>query len=209
MGDASKDDQTFEELSSTPRRLAETGINYQECIRDAIDMPNGNICTANDVTFGEFKLISGPTECTVGENITVTIRATIMSGSAQFKEDVGIWVDQGGGNAKDVGNVCYRDFLNPISLNNSDVNLTSGEGPYYNILTDDDLCGDAKPDETAFYDFNVTIQCQDSDGNQIADVGACTSWKQSGSNTAEPCNNATNAIPGTSSKCDCNTITNT
>ena len=85
------------------------GSAGNECIRDAADFNQGNICTANDVRFGAFEVEGDDIFCSPGEQVEVTIRATIQSGPERY--DIGLYVDETGGNAQDRGNTCYRDYL--------------------------------------------------------------------------------------------------
>lgn len=179
------------------RRLGTSGST---CIRDAADFDQGKICTANDVRIGQFTLPGGNLTCIAGTDITLLLRAQVESSPERY--DIGFYVDEIGGDAQARGSICYRDFLNPVSTSNNDVNLTSGSGPYYNgeisgngnsVRRDDD-CGDVEAATDAdsadtgpctlgggtctftFYEFTVTIKCRDSDGDGEADVGACVSW---------------------------------
>lgn len=180
------------------------GTTSAACIRDASGFNQGNICIANDVRIGKYDLVGPPTSCQEGEVLTVTLRARVESGPERY--DIGLWVDELGGNAQDNGNLCYRDYLHPLSGDNADLNLTRGSGPYFNgeiaDFANGDVCGDVQAASDAgtdpanifpcsenggacvftFYEFTTTITCRDSDGNGVADVGTCTSWDNQISN---------------------------
>ena len=87
----------IDEREQTPIPTSHGGSSGALCIRDAADFDQGQICTANDVRIGSYELLAGPSSCTEGERITVSLRAAIESGPERY--DVGLWVDEGGGNA--------------------------------------------------------------------------------------------------------------
>lgn len=122
-----------------------------QCIRDAADFDQGNICTANDVRFGSFEVVTEDGQdlfCADGEEVAVLIKSTIESGPE--RRNIGLWVDTGGGNAQDRGNMCYRDFLQPplgdiVDENNADQQSYQSDsllnnGDYFNV--DGDMCAD-------------------------------------------------------------------
>ena len=208
---------------------ADTGTPDTACIRDATGFTQGNICTANDVRISSATVIAGPTSCTAGQTVTVRLRAKVESGPDRY--DVGIWVDQLGGDAQSFGgappllpvNRCYRDFLEPMSLNNTDVNLSGGSGPYWNgevTAPQVDICGDVPALSEVgdsdkgpctygggtcvynYHDFTLNITCRDSNADLVADTGFCTSWDNQV--TTDPaCTNELQTNPSNSSKCGC------
>jgi hypothetical protein len=108
------------------------------------------------------------------------------------------------------------DYLGPniSTTDNSDVNLSSGVGPYFNaeIAMTSDVCGDV-PAQSAWDDDpahatdmgpcsdgsgtcvftyhnipNVTIKCVDTDNDSQIDIGACVSWDNlANTNAATSC----------------------
>ena len=82
---------------------ADTGTPDTACIRDATGFTQGNICTANDVRISSATVIAGPTSCTAGQTVTIRLRAKVESGPDRY--DVGLWVDQLGGDAISFGGV--------------------------------------------------------------------------------------------------------
>jgi hypothetical protein len=188
------------------------------CIKERI---GGNPpCTANDVRIGTLAVVGGAQSCTPGDDITVTLEATIESGPDRWA--VGLWINESGGSAQsDPDGTCYRDYLHPVddSLNNDECNQLGG--PYYD--GDEDSCGDVYAQNTdpcgnAFtgpctedggtclfttYQFTATIVCNDSDEDGLADVGTCTSWDNQVVGT---CTNELGTDPGTGSKCNCGPI---
>jgi hypothetical protein len=188
------------------------------CLRDAADFDQGNVCTANDVSISRFDLVSGPSTCIPGEPIEVVLSARLQ-GTAQNRYDIGLYLAQDGGNALDRGTVCFRDYLHPVSADNSDLDLTGGFGPFYNAETDlypadpdnptegDDLCADIQQGTESIYVLNegqpITIVCQDSDGDGQADVGAVVSWDIQ---VAAGCLDERHTIPNQTSKCRADNI---
>jgi len=94
-----------------------------ECLRDAADFDQPNICTAEDVRLGAFEIVSGPTTCVAGEQLTLVLKARATAG-ANERYDIGLYVAEDGGDAKARGSTCFRDYLNPVSADNTDVDLT-------------------------------------------------------------------------------------
>ncbi|TMA95809.1 MAG: hypothetical protein E6J70_16495, partial [Deltaproteobacteria bacterium] len=208
-----------------------------QCIRDAAGFSQGNICSANDVTIASIAVLGtcvggsqngatcivsdstdpcvtgggtcpGTRQCVINQQISVPMRAKIVSG-ANTRFDIGFWIAQDGGDAKANGGVCFRDFLHPVSATNTDLQLLDGNGPYFNGeigITPTDTCADIQQNQTNLYDLNpggggsVSIVCEDNDGNGILDVGSCLSWDN---NNNHACNSANDTVPGTSAKCRC------
>src|SRR5437867_803931 len=208
-----------------------------QCIRDAAGFTQGTICSASDVTIASIAVLGtciggsqngatcivsdstdpcvvgggtcpGTRQCVINQQISVPMRAKIVSG-AQTRFDIGFWIAQDGGDAKANGGVCFRDFLHPVSATNGDLQLLDGNGPYFNGeigITPTDTCADIQQNQTNLYDLNpggggsVSIVCEDNDGNGILDVGTCLSWDN---NNNHACNSANDTIPGTSAKCRC------
>src|SRR5262249_255245 len=84
------------------------------CIKDATGL-NNPACTANDVRISGLSVISGPTTCTPGETLNLTLQATIESGPARY--DIGIWLNETGGSAlSDPTGTCYRNILTPNAV---------------------------------------------------------------------------------------------
>jgi hypothetical protein len=197
-------------LLITTQATAQSSGNL--CIKEKLggDPP----CTANDVRFAALDVLSGPTGCMLGETINVTVLVTLESGPERF--DIGIWINESGGSAlSDPDGTCYRDFLDPVSIDNSDCDLDGG--PYYNAPGEDDSCGDVPAvgsdpcggltgpcsdgGGTCLFTFRtVTLDllCSDGDGNGFVDAGWATSWDN---NPDNDCNDELDTDPGTGSKC--------
>src|SRR5262249_35588996 len=155
----------------------------------------------------------GVTDCTSGQPVSVPIRATIVSGAAT-RFDIGFFIAEDGGDAKGNpstiphGGTCLRDFLHPVSATNGDLQLTDGDGPYFNAeigASPPDACGDIRQsDGNNVYDFaTITLQCQDTNADGFLDVAVCVSWEVNGNST---CNSELDAVPSATSKCRCESI---
>jgi hypothetical protein len=168
-------------------------------------------CTANDVQLAQYTLISGPTSCVEGEDITVTLLGQFIATSDQ-RWDVGVFVATDGGNANSVGGSCYNDYLHPVSADNTDLDITSGLGPFYNgEFSEDptDSCGDIEQAKNTFFQTApITIKCQDSDDDGTADVNSCTVWANSRSNgdNKPSCTSELDTTAETSAKCTCGNV---
>jgi hypothetical protein len=179
----------------------------QPCLRDAANFNQPNICSANDVRISALELIEGPEICTPGEEIEVKIAATLLAGSSE-RYDVGLYIAEDGGDAVERGSTCFRDYVHPVSSTNGDLDLSGGFGPFYNgELTREDTCGDIQQDATAFYHVNenesITIICDDSDGNGIADIGTVVTWDI---NEQTDCSDESDTVPDQTSKCRAGSI---
>ncbi len=186
----------------------DSGVSGQECIRDAAGFGQGNICTANDVGIARFNVDNPPASCLEGELVTLQLQAEVESTSNAARFDIGIFIDEGGGNAQDVGNVCYRDFLNPIDPTPTVGELEGGVGPFLDAEGQDadgnaDLCGDIAAMDFNRYnlDKSITLVCEDNDDDGKLDVGTCTSWDVTADQNL--CQNVFQAVPDQSSKCEC------
>jgi hypothetical protein len=168
------------------------GLAGQQCLQAATGLTN---CTANDVPTALVQLAQDPTVCTLGEDVTVTLKAIIGSGGGN-RFDVGLWLNEDGVSAV-TGTSCYREILEPVTLNPTDADLTNGFGPFLNA--DGDSCGDiSKTRVDSQRIFTATIKCEDNDGDGVVDTGAVISWDN---NTKDACNGVLDAVPGTTAKC--------
>jgi len=195
--------------------VAHAQSSNNACIKEEI---GGNPpCTANDVRISGMTLIAGPSTCdpTDPTPFTVTLQATLESGPNRW--DVGLWVNTAGGSALSdpTGNNCFRDYLHPVGTSSS---CNQQGGPYYD--GDGDLCGDVYAQNTnpcgnavtgpctggmggtclfSTFQFTTQMQCADSNSDNVADVGTCTSWDNMPDGF---CNNELDTDPGTGSKCN-------
>ena len=166
-------------------------------------------CSASDVNLAIYEVVTGPSSCIAGETILVSLKGDFTSGS-KVRLDMGAFISQNGGTPNALGGSCYSDYLHPASVDNNDLNLSGGAGPYYNgeipaagaVLLD--RCGDLRQDEDATFITGVfSIPCQDADGDFRADVRSCTVWDNSVDDT---CQDEGDVTAETTSKCDCGLV---
>jgi cell division septation protein DedD len=169
-------------------------------------------CTANDVSLAAYSLMSGPSSCIEGEDITVTLLSQFVS-TASERWDVGLFVSTDGGDPNTLGGKCYNDYLHPTSTDNTDLNLSSGFGLFYNgEINEDpsDTCGDIQQGQNAFFQTaQITIKCEDSNDNGIADVKSCTVWSNAtsdGSDKKSSCTSESDTTAETKAKCTCSNV---
>jgi hypothetical protein len=172
------------------------------CLRDAAGFDNPNICRANDVRIIEFSMESSLESCVAGDTIDVTLRVKLRPG-ASTRYDIGLYIAEDGGNAMDRDAVCYRDYLQPVSDDNLDLNLVDGYGPFFNGeigASAADFCGDIERRQDAVYVMSpVRITCTDGDGDgYLDDLWTVVSWAN---NQQSTCNDESDAVPDQTSKC--------
>ena len=150
-------------------------------------------------------VLSGPSSCTVGELIDITLRIG-MEPIANERFDIGVFVGDSGEPAIG-GSSCTFSSLTPQTANPSIADLISGVGPYRDLDLNGNACGDAlSADGEIFRDIVLTdVLCQDQDGGGELDVSYAVAWKQSAGICTDP-NSAAEFI-NTSSKCS-NSVAN-
>lgn len=171
------------------------------CIKAASTYDN---CTANDTGFGAFTVINVTDGCTSpSDTFTAEIKAEVIS-TGQTKYDVGMWINLDGTDAIN-GNSCYRQILSPgVASPYPGLNLTGGNGPFR--IEDGDSCGDIRQNESNFAQLQpLQFACSDANADGMADINGCVSWAQSADSIA--CSTVNDALPGTGSKCRCDTFT--
>lgn len=172
--------------------------------------PGAN-CTANDLTFVLVGLGIQSDGCYGdADTLDIELRAIIENTTAQTRYDVGVWVATDGDPNADgaLTGQCARETLTPVSsvvgsLACTDVELTCGDGPYYNA--EGDSCGDlvtqnSAPDcgqvddptdpadgpcttsdgiaDASVLDFVVpiTVLCNDSDDDGFSNLDVCLTY---------------------------------
>lgn len=159
-------------------------------------------CTANDITISEATGVS-PASCTEGDTIELTAAfRTVLSGggSNQTRYDIGIYFDTEG----DPDNDGARGGICSLSVIQDDSGPLEPPPDYYVQLDPPpDICGDITAATSPLFPVITVpnVLCTDTDGDGFLNLPYCTSWRQPGSN--EVCDEATDAFPGTPSKCNC------
>jgi len=188
--------------------LTAPGALAQTCMEDLSEFDN-LVCTANDVRVARYNVISGPPSCVAGENITVVLQAELVA-TANERYDTGFFVALDGGDA--LNGSCYRDYLiPPLCPRTEDPTCVYNpvNGPFYNAEFEEDpgdTCGDLEQNVTTYRNLSaITIKCQDSDNDGIADVGTSVAWdnlKSDGSEQKPSCTGIDDTLPNTKSKCN-------
>ncbi len=160
-------------------------------------------CTANDVSISDLKLLSGPPSCTIGQQITISIRVKWLS-TANGRYDVAAYLANDGGNA--IVGSCNEFILSPIGTPPQYGTPTSPTlGPFQEL--NNDKCGDLDSTNVVYQRIDqITITCRDQDKNGIADVSGCTSWNQNQNDNN--CLGVSTAQCGSPSKCRCEPVLN-
>jgi len=146
----------------------------------------GSGCSAGDLSVSNITVLRVIEGCvSPSDTALLDLSADVVSASAQ-RYDAGIWINEDGTDAI-LGSQCFRDFLPTSEL-------------FPNL--DGDICGEVVSNTTETKILSgVSIACADLDGDTMAEVSTCVSWKnQSRSND---CSGVLDTDPGTSSKCQC------
>jgi hypothetical protein len=195
---------------------AQDGVTYIEsgaCLFAASDYDG---CTAGDAKDGAFQVIEVIDGCTSTDDTFTAKLSGSVTATAQERDDVAFWIgltdyaaDNTGAEPGDgalYGEACYRQIFSPTTTDLTAVKPDTGEGPYASLDSDDDFCGDAQQDvptkaNLPFDDAKtLTLPCIDPDNDGVANIDACVSWEN---NQNVQCDDVTEALPGTESKCDC------
>lgn len=147
-------------------------------------------CTANDISLASVKNINILDDGCNAPGDTVTFEATweVQSTSTE-RYDIGLYFATDG---DPNGDGAYNGTCSVTTLANSPV------PPWFNLDGDD--CGDASSSATVNPIIQMTVQCLDDDEDNTLNLPYCTSWDN---NVGGVCSSTANAVPGTSSKCNC------
>ncbi|MFN2375181.1 MAG: hypothetical protein ABR538_01505 [Candidatus Binatia bacterium] len=162
-----------------------SGAQAADCLAAAY---GGSLnCTSNDFTVSSVTVTNVDlNDCGGGSN-TFTFDGTLNVGSGTTdRYDVGFYISNNSSNA-DVGGTCTVAVIPP------------GSG----TADDGDQCGDYDGSAASYPVSNLTVTCQDADGDGFFDFSICSAWAQNDQST---CNGPDDAVPGTSAKCECTTV---
>lgn len=156
------------------------------------------------MSISQVTLVSGPTTCTIGQQVTIGIKVQWLS-TANGRYDVAAYIGTDGGNA--VTGTCYESILSPITTDAGSANLGTqanpSTGPF--LDTNGDQCGDLSSTSVVWQLIpSITITCRDLNHDGVADFSACTSWNQNQNDNH--CTGPTTAICGSPSKCRCDSV---
>ena len=171
---------TFSNITET---ITEIGL----CLDDAAGSTQN--CTANDVDISNVTNVifpEGEDGCSSPED-TVSFTATweIVPNASQ-RYDMGIYFAIGDQMTARTGNCSVSTLPNyPLDT-------------WFNL--DEDDCGDVESGSPVYPEISLTVKCLDTDGDNLLNIPYCTAWDN---NTTGYCSGPSDALPGTTSKCNC------
>jgi len=141
---------------------------------------DSNDCVANDLQPTGTEIISGPSECNLGDVFSATVRILFDDGGgANERFTVGFFVGENGESAIG-GSSCTFDSLQPVVLPPNDNPLG---GPYAELSGDS--CGDIAKKEPTYKDIVLnSIECKDDDGDGNVDISYVLSWENNANQTS-------------------------
>lgn len=187
-----------------PLQTPTPGVNYEVGNFCVDDYQPGSNCTSNDVRIAGVVPTIEEACVLVGDTATVQFQFQFVAGSNE-RYDIALFLATDGGSAQ-TGDACYHDFLQPSS-EAGPWDLTTGFGPFKELESSPDQCGDIEQGVPNFYytQVPVTVQCVDNDGDGVVDpFSTCTSWDN---NQQGVCSTVKDAYPSTNAKCRCETVT--
>lgn len=187
-----------------------------QCLNDIAPSLN---CTANDISFVLIGLGNQTDGCVnASDTVDIQMGATLAT-TATTRYDVSMWVALDGGDGRN--GLCGRQILVPADTFGSTpptaAELNSGNGPFRN--EDNDVCGDLRsgdnPDGSGTFNARYFFKDQNNIANRIAYTFTCGAAANGllgisncigyDNNAGTACPDLTAAVPGTSSKCRCET----
>jgi hypothetical protein len=170
------------------------------------------VCTANDVRISfadNVRAIDGKSlsQCVSGQTFSFIADFHVVT-TATSRYDIGLYFatdgDPNGDGAR--SGVCSANIITPPHADPASPGIvTLGSANYADL--DGDTCKDVNtangwgPPNGRIVTVRVdNVLCQDSDGDGKLNLPNCTSWSQ---NSGGVCSTATDAAPGSPSKCSC------
>ena len=174
------------------------------CTSDFIAKPK---CKSKDFNFASVSAVSANSSintCVVGDMVTVDLEI-VLSSTADKRYDIGLQIALDGGNA--ITGTCANTGLFYASLDNTNLDLTGGFGPFYNgeVSTIGDVCGDVHKilGDVKIKIPGVVVLCNKKKKMTVAIV---VSWSKTHNSSANPCLGPDNTGPETRSSCQSKTI---
>jgi hypothetical protein len=164
------------------------------------------VCTANDVRIASAQNIrdlqGNPlTTCVSGQAFSFIADFRILTG-ATARYDIGLFFATDGDPNHDGARsgVCSVNKIDPKSA-------STGLGSANFVTLDGDACGDINTaNNPQIVSVRIdNVRCQDSDGDGLLNLPNCTSWSQ---NSGIVCSTADDTVPGSPSKCSCDSAFN-
>lgn len=155
------------------------------CLNEAFGSPVS--CNAND--FGVAAIVVQEIlddGCKgIGDTVTFDGQLTVAGSGGSARYDVGFYI--GSDSVQALDGECTVAVV-PPGMGSAD---------------DGDSCGDYDGEAIFVSVENVTVECADADGDGFFDLAVCASYKQ---NADDFCDGPADAVPGTSSKCNCQRV---
>jgi hypothetical protein len=154
-----------------------------DCLRDAAG-DSGLNCTANDFTISSVTVENVSNNDCGGPTDSFTFTGTLdLAQDTTTRYDIGFYLSNTTESAL-VGSSCSVAIV--------PVNSTTG--------IDVDQCGDFDGDAVSYPVSNVTVKCQDSNGDGFFDISICSAWDN---NAGDNCHSVDDAVPSNAAKCRC------
>src|SRR6185369_6026490 len=177
---------------------------FSPCMATASGNPSLN-CVANDLGVASFHLTSLNESCTgLGDTMTFDGEVNVAAGTTA-RYDLGFYV--GFDSAQALTGNCTVGIIDPDRRecsNNATTCNTNADCTGGGICTlpdlDGDNCGDYPKTTIAVGMTGIVATCRDSNHDGFYDLAICASYDQNANTT---CNNSSQAVPGTGSKCQC------
>ncbi len=165
---------------------AHTPTPADPCLNEAFGSPV--TCNANDFGVASISIGEIVDDGCQGIGDTVTFNGQLIA------------ADDGGNTARfDVGFYIGHDSVQALEGQCTVAVVPPGTGS----ADDGDACGDYDGEPIVVSISNVTVECADADNDGFFDLAVCASYTQ---NADGECGGPADAVPGTSSKCNCQRV---
>lgn len=196
------------------------GVVSGQCVQAR----GGNSCTAKDVQFVLVGLGTQTTGCVNNSgNVTMFLGAQLTNAHADFRYDIGMYINTDSSGSAYSGTTCAREMLKPEDSTVGDstcppLNLSGGSGPFLN--EDGNGCGDLPKtgsfpscaggggDSFMVFPSAITFPCADLNPKTgFIQIPTCATWGNSvdevpGSTATPPSCTGGTAVTGCQTECD-------
>ena len=191
--------------ASAKTSMLQSQASAPNCMEDAWRLKPGNAskdlgCTANDVRIasaGNIRGLDGQplTQCVAGTRFSFIGDFTVQASGNVERFDIGMYFGTDG----DPDHTGALNGMCDVSV----IESTTSSSFVQLDPSPPDVCGDINGSHNPQVVTRTVsdVECQDSDGDGQLNLPNCTSWRQSGTN--EICTGPVDAVPGTTSKCNC------
>lgn len=213
-------------LATTAPPPASALITGGNCVQSVFGA--NTTCTANDVTFTVVGLGTQGDGCVSStDTVSILLQAQVANTTANTRYDIGMYINTNGTSAETgAAGTCARSKLSPVGTISQTtcgpLDLDSGSGPYLNVDSNSDSCGDlfnedhsgcdqnpsGSPWDDTLFNFPsaLAFPCRDPNGDGFVNIPTCATWGNQESevpNNGQQCTTDTDVRPGTPSKCNC------